>query len=278
MFPRDSVVAAVERLIFDAISRETDVDEDPARVKKWVRARQEIVELGNEADMALAAIIVKSLKLKREFAIDHEKRLENVPRTWVKEQPPSAGLEYLIRLARNDPTLRPLLFQPIADWWDEFVAGASYSFSLTETEAAFYLYKWGDDAMRKRLLEQAESLTKATHPNIFMLGERLKKELPEPYNESLGVNPKGPFHEWCIEQLERDKKRAASIRASSMDLPGRQSPESAPQRPTQQRDTSVPTSEKPQPGHKGTTAWVIGLVVVLVGVGWVYRITRRKAT
>lgn len=275
----DSALPVVEEVILDALSFEDDVKENPALVRKWNRAREKIVELGPQADLAVAVIIVKGLKAKREAAILNEERKKNWRNNPAPESPTVANLERLIRLVRNDPALVPILLRPLSVWWDEFAAGAVYSFSRTEEEAALYLYKWGDAAMQKHISQQAETLAKSGDPSLASMGDLLQNELQNP-TERVYPPPKGPFHEWCRERLEWDKQWATAGTGTGIQVPGKESPH--PESPESSRPTPQPGTPKPPVTESLSTlthgkAWIVWLVVILGGTGGAYWFTKRKS-
>ena len=273
--PEDSIVREVEAVLPYAIRRYDLNDDGPVLVQAANRARQKIVELGSRADLAVAAIIVRGLKAKREHAIlnaERKRNWSNNPAPIAPESPTVARLGAFILFVRNDPALVPILKRPLWIWWNEFVEGAAFSFSSAEEEAALYLYRWGSENERQHIIHQAEVLATSGNPNLAAIGSSLQGEMKSP-RRRLYPPPKGPFHEWCREILELDGQLLPPPIEQDAHVPAKPIPLHSSSQPEEPK-SAVATTVASQSNDKTRMIWLFIVISLALGGFWV--ISRRS--
>jgi hypothetical protein len=252
---------------FDELALEVIIDrgmgdsEEAQRTN--VRAKARVFEVGEQADMVFASLIVRNLShTENQFP----------PSEWKSTHATPA----LVTVLRHSPAVAPHLAPALREWLQYLAEGRSgyYHPSMVE-ESAIYLLHWGGDAERPFLERIATALTKRAEveERATGLGDEIRKVLKG--NGRYYFVPDMPYYQYCGKYVERAQagKDWLNTSASSAAEPEKQ--ESGPNSvKVSDKKGDAPVVAIASPIHN-KYAWLVGVGAVIVVVASLLFFMRR---
>ncbi len=265
--------------------RGIDTTDAEADRQTKLRSKVRVYELGAEADMAYAALIVRALA-----------HTENQPPP--EEWQSSSRLPHLIRSMRNTPAVAPYLSPALREWLQYLADGKSgYLYPVAAEEAAIYLLYYGGDSERPFLERITSALLKKEDedPNRWTIGKTLKNVLDGNGRNDPSVTPTVALHQWCGNYVERayeglkgklhiegvDLNKFVELRKSRKAVEERQEKEILIRRrawDAKSQNASVGSAIPMKDGIEWK-AWLAGVAIAALALGsWLFIRRRREAS